>query len=90
MDELTADELDALNELLPPDRQSGDRTRDLADAARIAMQRRVDNSRWGGAVIKALHRDLQSWRQLETLTGIPQATARRWAAPPPGTENSGS
>jgi hypothetical protein len=85
---LTPEELEALNELLPADRRTGDPVQDLAQAARTAMKRRVDNSRWGGAVIAALHRELQSWRQLEAVTGIPQATARRWATPPPGTETS--
>ncbi|WP_406267399.1 hypothetical protein OH799_22260 [Nocardia sp. NBC_00881] len=87
-EQLTPEELEALNELLPPGRQTGDLREDLAEAARTAMRRRIDNSRWGGAVIAALHRDLQSWRQLEEVTGIPHATARRWATPPPGTEAS--
>jgi hypothetical protein len=84
---LTPDELEALDELLPAEHRTGDHVHDLAQAARTAMQRRIDNSRWGGAVIAALHRELRSWRQLEAVTGIPQATARRWATPPPGTES---
>lgn len=86
--DLTPEEREALNELLPPSRQTGNLETDLAEAARIAMRRRIDNSRWGGAVIGALHREIGSWRQLEDLTGIPHATARRWAAPPPGTESN--
>jgi hypothetical protein len=85
--DLTPEELEALNELLPADRQTGNPVDDLSQAVRTAMQRRVDNSRWGGAVIAALYRQLHSWRQLEAATGIPQATARRWATPPPGTES---
>ena len=85
--ELTNDEQQALDELLPTDLRSGVLADDLAQAARVAMQRRVDNSAHGGAVIAALHRQLKSWRLLETVTGIPQATARRWATPPPGTES---
>jgi hypothetical protein len=84
--DLTPDEREALDELLPADRRTGDPVEDLAVAARTAMQRRVDNSRWGGAVIAALYRELNSWRQLSTVTGIPVATARRWATPPPGTD----
>jgi hypothetical protein len=87
MEELTPDEQHALDELLPPDRRTGDPVEDLAQAAKVAWQRRVDNSKWGGVVIGALHRQLGSWRQLETRTGIAQATARRWAAPPPETED---
>jgi hypothetical protein len=84
-DHLEPAELEALNELLPADKRTGDLREDLIEAARTAMRRRVDNSRWGGAVIAALHRDVGSWRQIEELTEIPHATARRWAAPPPGT-----
>jgi hypothetical protein len=88
--QLTPEEFEALNELLPTERRTGDLAEDLALAARTAMRRRVDNSRWGGAVIAALHRHLRSWRQLEEVTGIPQATARRWATPPPGAEAADS
>jgi hypothetical protein len=84
--DLTPDEQEALNELLPADRQTGDPVEDLTEAARTAMRRRVDNSRWGGAVIGALYKELNSWRQLAEVTGIPLATARRWATPPPGTD----
>ncbi|MGW3473439.1 hypothetical protein ACWDKQ_34435 [Saccharopolyspora sp. NPDC000995] len=83
---MTPEERDALDQLVPADQRSDDLVHDLTAAARTAMQRRIDNSRWGGAVLAALHRELGSWRQLEALTGIPQATARRWATPPPGTE----
>ena len=81
--DLSPDERAALDELLPADRQTGDLVADLAAASQVAMERRVTNSDRGGAVIGALHREIQSWRQLEVLTGIPQATARRWATPPP-------
>lgn len=87
-EQLTPEEREALDELLPPQAQSGDLAADLVAAARTAMRRRIDNSRWGGAVIGALHRELHSWRRLEQVTGIPQATARRWASPPPETDNT--
>jgi hypothetical protein len=86
--DLTPEEREALNELLPSNKQTGKLETDLIEAAKIAMQRRIDNSRYGGRVIKALHRKIGSWRNLEELTGIPHATARRWAAPPPGTESN--
>lgn len=82
MDDLTPDEVAALAALLPE--PTGDLSEDLAAAAKVAMQRRVDNSRLGGAVLAALHRQLHSWREVERVTGIPHATARRWATPPPG------
>jgi hypothetical protein len=88
MEDLNPEEREALDELLPADRRSGDPVADLTKAAQVAMQRRIDNTRWGGAVIGALYRELNSWRRLESETGIPQATARRWAAPPPGAEGS--
>lgn len=87
-DDLTPAEREALDNLLPADQRTGDLAEDLAAAARESMRRRVDNSKWGGAVIAALYRELQSWRQVETETGIPQASARRWATPPPGTEDA--
>jgi hypothetical protein len=86
--QLSPTEQAALDELLPEASRSGDLAEDLAKAAQTAMQRRIDNSTHGGAVIAALHRSLNSWRQLEVVTGIPQATARRWAAPPPSTESA--
>lgn len=84
-DELSADELDALDQLLPADQRTDDEITDLAEAARVAMKRRVDNSRHGGAVLAALNRRV-SWRQIERITGIPETTARRWATPPPTVE----
>jgi hypothetical protein len=84
-DDLTPDERAALDDLLPLTDRTGVLVDDLAEGARRAMRRRIDNSRNGGAVIAALHRRLGSWRQIEATTGIPQATARRWASPPPGT-----
>ncbi|MEV4239667.1 hypothetical protein AB0J47_31310 [Nocardia sp. NPDC049737] len=75
---LTPDENAALDELLPPDRRTGDMDADLAAAIRVALARREDNARLCSAVIVALHRRTGSWRTLERLTGIPQRTARRW------------
>jgi hypothetical protein len=82
---LTADEQEALDELLPPDRRSGDHVEDLVEAAREARRRRANNTKWGGLVIGALHRELDSWRRLAAVTGIPLRTARNWSTPPPGT-----
>ncbi|MGV9837071.1 hypothetical protein ACWDUL_23175 [Nocardia niigatensis] len=81
---LTPDEHAALDELLSPQQRSGDLDTDLAHAARIALRRREDNTRHGGAVIAALHRRIGSWRELAKITGIPHATARRWATLTPG------
>lgn len=79
---------EALNALLPTKARTGDLTADLAEAAKVSMQRRVDNSRWGGVVIAALHQQVHSWSRVASLTGIPIRTARRWASPPPGTETA--
>ncbi|MGI9003547.1 MAG: hypothetical protein ACR2GH_18150 [Pseudonocardia sp.] len=81
--QLSADERAALDELLPAAQRTGVLVDDLTEAARRSMQRRIDNTRHGGAVLAALHRALGSWRQIEARTGIAQATARRWASPPP-------
>ncbi|WP_329412733.1 hypothetical protein OG563_09450 [Nocardia vinacea] len=75
---LTPDESAALDELLPPDRRTGDLDADLAHAVQVALARREDNARVGGAVIAALHRRMGSWRGVAKTCGVPQATARRW------------
>lgn len=75
----------ALDALLPVAERTGNLVTDLTEAAKRSLQRRVDNSRNGGAVIAALHEETRSWADVERLTGIPAATARRWSAPPPGT-----
>jgi hypothetical protein len=76
---VTVDE--AINELLARPR-SDDETVGLIDAARASMRIRELNSQRGGAVLAALHQRVQSWREVERLTGIPHETARRWALPP--------
>lgn len=82
MTELTPDERVALDALVPPDQQTGNLHEDLVTAAKVTWKRRVENSDLGGTVLGALHRDVNSWRVVEYATGIPAATARRWAAPP--------
>lgn len=82
MTDLTPDERAALDALVPPEQQTGRLHDDLVAAARVTWTRRLENSELGGKVIGALHRDVKSWRIVEYATGIPSATARRWAAPP--------
>lgn len=76
---MTADE--ALAELLGEQR-SGDMRADLIAGAREAMRRRERNTEHGGAVIAALVEAGLSYREIERVTGIPRATAQRWAVPP--------
>lgn len=77
----SSDVADAITSLLG-DQQTGDRDHDLIAAARETMEVRRRNSINGGAVLAELRRLGYSWRQIETLTGIPQSSARRWADPP--------
>lgn len=84
-DDLAPDERAALDALVPREQQTGDLTQDLAAAAMESMRRRGLNSQQGGAVIAALHHRVRSWSKVVHLTGIPLATARRWATPPPST-----
>lgn len=73
---------EALDELLPRDNRTGDDQTDLVAAATEAWRRRHVNTEAGAAIIAALtHRGL-SYRQIADLTGIPAATAHRWARPP--------
>jgi uncharacterized protein YerC len=64
------------------EKRTGSRLKDLILAAREALARRVRNSEDGAAVIAALIDEGLSYRQIEAATGIPRATAQRWAAPP--------
>lgn len=82
MTDLTPEERAALDSLVPPTEQTGKLHDDLVTAARVTWRRRVENSELGGQVLAALHRDVNSWRIVEYATGIPAATARRWATPP--------
>ncbi len=75
----TTDE--ALDALLG-DQLTGDTRTDLLDALKEAMRRRERNTAHGGAVIAALLDAGLSYRQIEEATGIPRATAQRWAVPP--------
>ena len=72
---------DALHCLLG-DKQTNDDTADLIAGAKEAMVRRETNTVHGGLVISALIKAGHSYREIEQLTGIPRATAQRWAAPP--------
>jgi uncharacterized protein YerC len=75
----------ALDSLLGSGR-TGDLQADLLAALREALIRRERNSRDGGAVIAGLLDQGLSYRDIERLTGIPRATAQRWAEPPPRVE----
>jgi hypothetical protein len=79
---LSGAERQALDALLPTDQQTGNLRDDLIAAARVAWARRQENTRLGGAVLDALHRETNSWRDVQALTAIPHSTARRWATPP--------
>ena len=78
---LTDDERAALDQLLG-DARTGDLHDDLVNACKETMRRRAENSRHGGQVLAALHRQVGSWRVVEYATGIPWSTARTWATPP--------
>lgn len=80
---LDPDVRSALDNLLSGDWSEDTLINDLARAARESLHRRAANSRDGGAVLVELHRQVQSWRRVEELTGIPRTTAQRWAEPPP-------
>jgi DNA-directed RNA polymerase specialized sigma24 family protein len=73
---------EALSELLPDNKRTGDTQADLVAAAAEAWRRRHVNTEAGAAVIAALTDRGLSYRQIADLTGIPAATAHRWARPP--------
>lgn len=84
--ELSSAEREALDRLVPRERQTGDLIADLTEAAQEAWRRRQENTHDGGAVIGALYRDTRSWRTLSYVTKIPVSTARRWSLPPGETD----
>ena len=84
--DLSSAEREALDRLVPRERQTGDLRADLISAAREAKRRREQNTVDGGHVIAALYRDTRSWRTLAWVTDIPVSTARRWGLPPEETE----
>jgi uncharacterized protein YerC len=72
---------DALQELLR-DGQTGEQREDLIAAAQEAWRRRQVNTLAGAAVIAALVKGGLTYREIAEKTGIPIATAHRWATPP--------
>ncbi len=82
-DGMSPAEQEAFDRLLPAERRTGVLADDLAYAAREAMRRRRENTRFGAAVLGALHREVRSWRRVQDMTGVPWATARKWQQPPP-------
>jgi DNA-directed RNA polymerase specialized sigma24 family protein len=73
---------DALRELLPDQEHARVEQGELVAAAVEAWRRRHVNTEAGSAVIAALASRGLSYRQIAELTGIPAATAHRWARPP--------
>ncbi|MCD0448543.1 helix-turn-helix domain-containing protein [Actinocorallia sp. API 0066] len=79
---------EAIAELLGADRAHVDQDDlaaardDLVAAAAEAWRRRHVNTEAGARVIAALAESGLSYRQIAELTGIPSATAHRWARPP--------
>lgn len=65
------------------DHRSGNYLNDLVTAAKETQRRREQNTMDGGEIIDALREAGIEWREIERLTGIPKATAQRWATPPP-------
>ena len=81
--ELTTEERQCLNELLPPEKQTGDTRADLVAATHVMVmhmrQHELDMLNVG-AVFNALYRDVRSWRRIQAMTGIPFTSARQWVA----------
>lgn len=78
----------AIRELLRDLPRAEDPIENLCEAARESMRIRVRNSHNGGLVLAALRLHGLTWREIERRTGINTRTARRWAAPPPGTTST--
>jgi len=87
--DLSSAEREALDRLLPRDRQTGDLVADLIEAAQEAWRRRQQNTIDGGAVLGALHRDTRSLQTTSYLTKIPKSTIQRWKLKPGTADETG-
>ena len=87
--DLSSAEREALDRLLPRDRQTGDLVADLIEAAQEAWRRRQQNTIDGGAVLGALHRDTRSLRTVSYLTKSPVSTIQRWKLKPGAADETG-
>jgi hypothetical protein len=80
--DLTPEQRATLDALLPMAERTGDARKDWAAAVRVAMWRREENTRLGAAAIAELRAQGVTWRDLQALTNVPWATARRWHESP--------
>jgi hypothetical protein len=85
--DLTPEQRATLDALVPMAERTGDARRDWATAVRVAMWRRQENTRLGAEAIAALRAQGVTWRDLQALTDVPWATARRWHESPPVTHD---
>ena len=76
--DLSSAEREALDRLLPRDRQTGDLKVDLIAAGQETKRRREQNSIDGGHVFAALHRLTKSWAIVAFLVDLPKSTVINW------------
>jgi hypothetical protein len=79
--EMSDDERAALDELVPPDRQTGDIVRDIRAGMAETMRRRDHNTDVGGRIFAAAYRLFGSWDKVSEESGIPKPTVYRWGIP---------
>jgi hypothetical protein len=68
----------AIDELVPPERQTGVPRHDLTAASDELIERRRKNTELGRTVYDALHEDSGSWTTVAYLCGLKRSTVQRW------------
>lgn len=91
---LTAEQRAALDELVPPEEQTGDVLADLARAFRALQDWRDRSTMLGPLIITATHEEAQQqgkgWDLVAEVLGEPRTTLRRWGNRRPATDEDES
>jgi hypothetical protein len=83
---LSSAEREALDRLIPRERQTGDLEADLIAAGLEAKRRREQNTEDGGHVFAALTRATGSLATTAYLVKLPKSTIARWSKKPGETD----
>ena len=76
--EMSAEERAALDDLVPPDRQTGDIVQDVRAGMAETMRRREHNTEVGGRIFAVAYRVFGSWDKVAEEAGVPKPTVYLW------------
>jgi hypothetical protein len=77
--ELSSARREALDHLVPRERQTGDLKKDLVAAGEETKRRREQNTEDGGHVFQALYELTGSWAIVAYLVDLPKSTVYNWS-----------